>query len=68
MRWASADVAKVGYTGMKLSLTPVRSGDHVIQEARATLETRTPYRILVHATPAGGGPALEAQFDYRHHH
>ncbi len=64
----SANVAEVGYGGETLPLSPVRSGDGVLYEGRARLETKTGYRILLNATPPRGVRTLEAQFDYRHHH
>lgn len=64
----SANVAEFGYGGETLRLSPVRSGDEVLYEGRARLETKTAYRILLNATPARGVRTLEAQFDYRHHH
>lgn len=63
-----ADVAESGYSGETIALSPRRSGDDFIYEGRTQLETKKTYRILVRAMPAAGSRAVEAQFDYRHHH
>jgi len=64
----TADVAESGYLGTTIPLTPVGSGDEGLYEGRIRLRTETAHRILIHATPAGGGRTREAQFEYRHHH
>ena len=65
----SADVAESGYSGTTIiALAPARSGEEGLFEGRARLRTGSAHRILIHATPAGGGRTLEAQFAYRHHH
>lgn len=64
----AANVAESGYSGETIALSPVRSGEEGLFEGRVRLRTKAAYRILIHATPAGGGRTLEAQFDYRHHH
>jgi hypothetical protein len=64
----SADVAESGYSGTTTALAPARSGEEGLFEGRARLRTGNAHRILIHATPAGGGRTLEAQFEYRHHH
>jgi len=64
----AADVAESGYSGTTIPLTPVGSGDEGLYEGRIRLSTETPHRILIHATPTGGGRTLEAQYEYRHHH
>jgi len=65
---ASVNVAELGYKGIEMPLQRVDSGNQVFHEARLRLSTRSPHRILVHATPVHGGRTLEAQFQYRHHH
>ena len=64
----AADVAESGYSGTTIPLTPLGSGDEGLYEGRIRLRTETAHRILIHATPAGGGRTLEAQYEYRHHH
>ena len=64
----AADVAESGYSGTTIPLAPVGSGDEGLYEGRIRLRTETPHRILILATPAGGGRTREAQFEYRHHH
>jgi len=64
----SADVAESGYSGTTIALAPARLGEEGLFEGRARLRTGNAHRILIHATPAGGGRTLEAQFEYRHHH
>lgn len=64
----SADVAESGYSGTTIALVPVHSGGEGLFEGRVRLSTANAHRILIHATPAGGGRTLEAQFEYRHHH
>lgn len=64
----SANVAQSGYSGEKIPLSPVRSGEEMLYRGRVQLDVKTRYRILIHVLPAGAGRALEAQFDYRHHH
>lgn len=65
---AALDVAELGYEGTTVPLTPVGLGEDMTYQSRVRLETKSRYRILVHAAPAGGGRTLEAQFEYRHHH
>lgn len=65
---ASVDVAELGYKGVTVPLQRVESGKQVFYEARLRLSTKSPHRILVHATPTRGGRTLEAQFEYQHHH
>ena len=64
----TADVAESGYSGATIALSPVASSEAGLYEGRVRLRTETPHRILIHVIPAGGDRALEAQFDYRHHH
>lgn len=64
----SANVAESGFAGTTIILQPMGRGEPGLYEGRIRLRTDPPYRILVHATPAGGGRTLEAQFEYRHHH
>lgn len=64
----TADVAESGYSGTTITLLPSRSGEEGLFEGRVRLSTENAHRILIHATPAGGGRTLEAQFEYRHHH
>ena len=68
MSAASVDVAELGYKGGAVPLQRVESGKEVFYEARLRLSTKSPHRVLVHATPTRGGRTLEAQFEYRHHH
>jgi hypothetical protein len=63
-----ADVAESGYSGTTIALAPARSGEAGRFEGVVRLSTKGAHRILIHATPAGGGRTLEAQFEYRHHH
>ena len=65
---AALDVAELGYKGTTMPLTPIGSGEATTYQGRVRLKTKSGYRILVHAAPAGGGRTLEAQFEYRHHH
>ena len=51
-----------------MPLTPVGSGKEMFYEGHVRLGTKSANRILVHATPGGGGRTLEAQFEYRRHH
>jgi hypothetical protein len=64
----TADVAESGYAGTTIALAPVRAGEEGLFEGRVRLSTANAHRILIHATPAGGGRTLEARFEYRHHH
>jgi hypothetical protein len=64
----TADVAEAGYAGATIALWPANSRERGLFEGRMRLSTDPPHRILVHATPAGGGRTLEAQYEYRHHH
>lgn len=64
----TADVAESGFAGTTIMLRPIGQGEPGLYEGRIRLRTEPPHRILIHATPSGGGRTLEAQFDYRHHH
>jgi hypothetical protein len=64
----TADVAESGYAGTVIPLGPPGPGTPGLYEGRAWLRTDPPHRILVRASPAGGGRTLEVQFEYRHHH
>lgn len=64
----TADVAESGYAGAMIALSPAASRERGLYEGRIRLRTEIPHRILIHATPAGSERALEAQFDYLHHH
>lgn len=68
MAAVNADMAESGYAGSTIALAPVDRGEQGLYEGRVRLRTDLPHRVLVHATPAGGGRTLEAQFEYRHHH
>lgn len=63
----TADVAESGYAGTTVALTPADPRERGLYEGRVRMRTALQHRILIHATPAGGGRALEAQFEYRHH-
>jgi len=65
---ASVDVAEKGYAGVSVPLRKAPAGASGLYEARISLATGTDYRILVRLTPAGTKLALEAHFEYRHHH
>lgn len=64
----TADVAESGYAGTTIALAPAGPPAQGLYEGRLWLRTDAPHRILIQAAPAGGGPTLEAQFEYRHHH
>jgi hypothetical protein len=54
--------------GYRIALAPARSDEAGRFEGVVRLSTKGAHRILIHATPAGGGRTLEAQFEYRLHH
>lgn len=64
---AAAYVAEMGHKGATIPLTAVSSRENISYEGRIALATRAAYGIAVQVTPLRGH-ALEAQFDYRHHH
>lgn len=62
------DVAERNHPGQIYPLQTIASSEGPAYEARVRMVAKGPYRIVVHATPAGVSRALKAQFEYRHHH
>jgi hypothetical protein len=62
------NVAEKGFAGTDYALSPQIVGGVPGYSAYVSMPGRVPYRILVHVKLPRVERALEAQFEYRHHH
>lgn len=64
----TADVAEKGYAGSRKMLKPTRIDGKPAYGGFFAMPGRVQYRILVQVRRPGAARAVEAQFEYRHHH